>query len=235
LTRVVLFDLDGTVLTFEGAPPGPGRTALERAMIELHGVDRATEGIRVAGGTDRALARAMLARARIPDEEPAIARVLVAYVAHLEVVLQSRRYRPIGDVGGAVEALRRQGAVVGAATGNLRAGARLKLGSAGLTAVFDLALGAYGDDAEPRADIVRLAAERCRAPGHPTLRWGSGSRPTHLVVVGDTRHDVEAGRAAGARVVGVATDEESRAELAAAGADAIVSTCGEELVQAVMG
>jgi phosphoglycolate phosphatase-like HAD superfamily hydrolase len=55
-----------------------------------------------------------------------------------------------------------------------------------------------------------------------------------LVVVGDTRHDVEAGRAAGARVVGVATDEESRAELAAAGADAIVSACGEELVRAVM-
>jgi phosphoglycolate phosphatase-like HAD superfamily hydrolase len=225
LTRVVLFDLDGTVLTFEGAPPGPGRTALERAMVELHGVERATEGIRVAGGTDRALARAMLARARIPDDEPAIARILDAYVSHLEVVLQSRRYRPIGDVGGAVEALRRQGAVVGAATGNLRASARLKLGSAGLAAVFDLALGAYGDDAEPRADIVRMAAERCHPRAHAQ---------TNLVVVGDTRHDVEAGRAAGARVVGVATDEESRAELAAAGADAIVSACGEELVRAVM-
>jgi phosphoglycolate phosphatase len=224
LTRVVLFDLDGTVLTFDGAPPGPGRTALERAMVELHGVERATEGIRVAGGTDRALARAMLARARIRDDELAIARVLSAYVAHLEAVLQSRRYRPIGDVAGAVEALRGQGAVVGAATGNLRAGARLKLGSAGLEAVFDLALGAYGDDAEPRADIVRQAAERCQARAHTT----------HLVVVGDTRHDVEAGRAAGARVVGVATDEESRAELEAAGADAIVSACGEELVRAVM-
>jgi phosphoglycolate phosphatase len=224
LTRVVLFDLDGTVLTFDGAPPGPGRTALERAMVELHGVERATEGIRVAGGTDRALARAMLARARISDDELAIARVLSAYVSHLEGVLQSRRYRPIGDVVGAVEALRRHGAIVGAATGNLRAGARLKLDSAGLAAVFDLALGAYGDDAEPRADIVRLAAERCRAP----------AQATRLVVVGDTRHDVEAGRAAGARVVGVATDEESRAELLAAGADAIVGACGEELVRAVM-
>jgi phosphoglycolate phosphatase-like HAD superfamily hydrolase len=223
LTRVVLFDLDGTVLTFEGTAPGPGRTALERAMVELYGLERATEGIRVAGGTDRALARAMLARAGVLDDDSTIARVLDTYVSHLGAILRTRRYRPIGDVVGAIAALRSRGAVVGAATGNLREGARLKLGSAGLAAAFDLALGAYGDDAEPRAEIVRLAARRCNAA--PDAR---------LVVVGDTRHDVEAGRAAGARVVGVATDEESYAELAAAGADAIVRACGEELVKAVM-
>jgi phosphoglycolate phosphatase-like HAD superfamily hydrolase len=235
LTRVVLFDLDGTVLTFEGSPPGPGRTALERAMVELYGVERATEGIRVAGGTDRALARAMLARAGIADDDSTIARLLHAYVSNLEVILQTRRYHPIGDVLGAVEALRSRGAVVGAATGNLREGARLKLGSAGLAAAFDLRLGAYGDDAEPREDIVRLAARRCHAVAD-AARSGSGPRPTNpVVVVGDTRHDVEAGRAAGARVVGVATDEESYAELTAAGADAIVRECGEELVSAVMG
>jgi phosphoglycolate phosphatase-like HAD superfamily hydrolase len=223
VNRVVLFDLDGTVLTFEGAPPGPGRTALERAMVELYARERATEGIRVAGGTDRALARAMLRRAGLDDDDDAIARVLRSYVAHLEAVLRTRRYRPIGEVALAVQTLRARGAVVGAATGNLREGARLKLSSAGLAPAFDLSLGAYGDDAEPRAEIVRVAASRC----------GAGPDAT-LVVVGDTRYDVEAGRAAGARVVGVATDEEARAELEAAGADVIVRACGEELVRAVM-
>jgi phosphoglycolate phosphatase-like HAD superfamily hydrolase len=53
-------------------------------------------------------------------------------------------------------------------------------------------------------------------------------------VVGDTDRDVEAGRALGARVVGVATSESARRELEAAGADAIVAACGEALVDAVL-
>jgi phosphoglycolate phosphatase len=224
LPRVVLFDLDGTVLTFEGPSPGPGRTALERAMRDLHAVEGATEGIRVAGGTDRALARAMLRRAHAADDDRAIDRVLSSYVAHLEAILRTRRYRPIGEVTRAVEALRAHAAVVGVATGNLRAGARLKLASAGLDGAFELKQGAFGCDAEPRAEIVRLAAERC----------GVGSTRHVLVVVGDTEQDVLAGRAVGARVVGVATDESSRAELRAAGADAIVDTCGDELVRAAL-
>ena len=56
-----------------------------------------------------------------------------------------------------------------------------------------------------------------------------------VVVVGDTEHDVRAARAVGARVVGVAVSEGARAELLAAGADAIVRTCGDELVNAVLG
>jgi phosphoglycolate phosphatase-like HAD superfamily hydrolase len=223
VTRVVLFDLDGTVLTFEGSPPGPGRTALEGAMVELYQRERATEGIRLAGGTDRALARAMLVRAGFADDEATIARVLAAYLVQLEAVLRSRKYRPIGDVSWTLDALRARGAIVGAATGNVREGARLKLTSAGLASAFDLSLGAYGDDAEPRADIVRLAAQRCGA--------AAGAR---IVVVGDTRYDVEAGRAAGARVIGVAADGHGRAELEAAGADVIVSGCGEELIRAAM-
>jgi phosphoglycolate phosphatase len=221
---VVLFDLDGTVLTFEGAAPGPGRTALERAMHELFGFKRATEGLRVAGGTDRALARAMLLRAGRKDDDDAIARVLSCYVDHLARILRVRRYRPIGAIARVVEELRGHGAVVGLATGNVRDGARLKLTSAGLGPTFDMKLGAFGCDAEPRAEIVRLAAERCRARATAAA----------VVVVGDTEHDVHAARTVGARVIGVATDVESRAELEAAGADAVVDSCGDDLLRAVL-
>lgn len=220
---VVLFDLDGTVLTFDGPPPGPGRAALELAMRTLYAVERATEGIRVAGGTDRALARAMLQRAQVADDEATIARVLASYVTHLEAGLRTRRYRPIGNVDGTVERLQAFGAIVGLATGNTRDGARLKLTSAGLGATFDLSRGAYGCDAEARADIVRLAAVRCGA------RDGEA-----VVVVGDTERDVHAGRAIGARVVGIATDDAARRELLDAGADAIVETCGDALVAAIL-
>jgi phosphoglycolate phosphatase len=226
---VVLFDLDGTALTFEGSPPGPGRTALERAMRQLYAVENATEGLRVAGGTDRALARSMLVRIGASDDDDAIERVIAAYVEQLGAVLQTRRYRPVGEVSATVGVLRARGAIVGVATGNVRAGAALKLASAGLSATFDLAMGGFGCDAEPRAEIVRIAAGRCAAGRSP------GAAAAKLVVIGDTVHDVRAGRAVGARVVGVAISEASRHELEAAGADAVTDTCGDELVNAVWG
>jgi phosphoglycolate phosphatase-like HAD superfamily hydrolase len=225
---VVLFDLDGTVLTFEGPSPGPGRAALDRAMHDLYAMQDATRGLRVAGGTDRALARAMIERVGIADDE-AIERVIASYVEHLGLVLKTRRYLPVGDAAGVVASLRNRGAGVGVATGNVRAGARLKLASAGLAPAFDLAMGGFGCDAEPRAEIVRIATQRCRAA------LGDGASEIRVVVVGDTEHDVRAARAVGARAVGVATSEASRLELAAAGADAIVRTCGDELVNAVLG
>ena len=225
LAPIVLFDIDGTVLTFDGPPPGPGRTSLERAMRDLHAFDRATEGIRVAGGTDRALARSMLRRAGADESDEAIERVIACYLGHLEAILREHRYRPIGDVALAVRLLEQAGAVVGLATGNVRQGARLKLHSAGLATAFHIDRGGYGCDAEPRADIVRTGVERCRA---------AANAGAPIVVVGDTEHDVRAGRAVGARVVGVARDEEGRRELANAGADAIVDACGEALVREVL-
>jgi phosphoglycolate phosphatase len=222
---VVLFDLDGTALTFEGSPPGPGRTALTLAMREVYALEGSTEGVRFAGGTDRGLVRKLLAKAGLRDDEAAIDGVLAAYLGHLESVLATRRYRPVGDVDGAVKALRDHGAVVGVATGNVRAGAKLKLASAGLATAFDLALGGFGCDAELRETIVRVAAERC---GHV-----EAAGVVDVVVVGDTEHDVRAARAVGAAVVGVAVSEHARAELVAAGADAIVTECGKSLVAAV--
>ncbi len=218
-TRVVLFDLDGTVLTFEGAPPGPGRTALERAMRELYALEGATTGMRVAGGTDRSLARALLLRVGVGDDERAIDRLLDSYLGHLRSVLETRRYRQVGDVSRTVSVLRERGAVVGVATGNVKSGAQLKLASAGLLSTFHLGHGGFGCDAEPRMDIVRVAVERC-AP----------RQETQVVVVGDTEHDVRAGRAVGARVIGVAMDAPAREELEAAGADAIVDSCDDALV-----
>jgi len=191
-------------------------------MLELHGVERATEHVRVAGGTDPALARALLGRAGIPADDATITNLLESYLRHLQAVLETRRYYPVGDVQGTVRALVEREVRVGLATGNMRAGAEIKLASAGLLSTFSLDHGGFGSDAELRADIVRHAISRC-APDGATV-----------VVVGDTKHDVAAGRAVNARVVGVAASEEARAELAAAGADAIVDACGDALLREVL-
>jgi phosphoglycolate phosphatase-like HAD superfamily hydrolase len=216
---IVLFDLDGTVVTFGDGAPGPGRTAMGRASRALYGADH-TEGMRFAGGTDRAIARTLLERANRPVEESAIQELLDTYVEHLLDVLKTRKYQPIGEVARAVEVCTSRGACVGVATGNIRRGAQIKLSSAGLGDVFSLDRGGYGCDHELRAEVVRKGIERC----------GGGER---VVVVGDTQQDVDAARAVGALVVGVAVNEATRRELEEAGADAIVDTCGDALVEAI--
>jgi phosphoglycolate phosphatase-like HAD superfamily hydrolase len=195
-------------------------------MRDLHGVEEACTGLRFAGATDRSLVRTILERAGLPSDEGAIAEVLARYVRHLESFVLSRHYRALGDVASAVGALRGRGMVVGIATGNVRDGARLKLTSAGLLPHFDLDLGGFGCDAELRADIVRIAAERCCKT--------DGKSGRTVIVVGDTEHDVSAARALGARVVGVASRAGARAELETAGADVVVPECGDELVSALI-
>ncbi len=224
---IVLFDLDGTVLTFADASPGPGRASMERAMFLLHGLAGASKGMRFAGGTDRGIARALLARTGMAAEaiDDAIDPFLATYAAELRTELKTRRYRPVGDVVETARVLREKGALVTVATGNTREGARLKLDSAGLTHCFDLSRGGFGCDAEERPDVLRAALKRSRA--------SEGHENAPVVVVGDTEYDVSAARAIGAKCVGVALRDEVREELQRAGADLIVDDCGPAVIDAI--
>lgn len=214
---VLLFDIDGTLLTFVGPSPGPGRTAMARASRELCGADH-TAHLRFAGGTDLALARAIVTAGAAPLADAALddaRRALLArYVAHLEVELSARPYVPLGDVEGTVAWAVAAGHAVRLATGNLREGAAIKLRSAGLSALFPLDGGGFGGDHELRAELVRAAIEAASGLGEP-------------IVVGDTAADVDAARANGVRVVGVAASAAARDELQ--GADALADDCGPTL------
>jgi phosphoglycolate phosphatase len=98
-------------------------------------------------------------------------------------------------------------------TGNVRPVARVKLAAFALDRHLDLAIGAYGADAGVRAGLVPVAWRR--AAGKHRCDFDADSS----VLVGDSVHDVGAGRAAGIRVVAVATGRDSLDELLAAGAD----------------
>lgn len=214
---VLLFDIDGTLLTFRGPSPGPGRTAMARASIELFGADH-TAGLRFAGGTDLSLARAIATAARATAMEEARRALLARYTVFLEEELSRRPYVPLGDVHGTVTWAKGAGHRVALATGNLREGAAIKLRSAGLHALFPLEGGGFGGDHEARADFVRAAIDAAAGHGEP-------------IVVGDTDADVAAARATGARVIGVATSPAAREELA--GADALAEDCGASLRAAI--
>jgi len=113
-------------------------------------------------------------------------------------------------------------------TGNLREVARIKLEVFGLDGYLDLASGAYGDDDSNRPKLVALAQQRAGERVGVTL----GNAAT--VLVGDTPKDVEAGLAAGVRVIGVATGKTSAQELRYAGAHDVASNleqCRDTLIE----
>jgi phosphoglycolate phosphatase-like HAD superfamily hydrolase len=187
----------------------------------------------MAGRTDRAIIVETLTQAGIANPRQHVP----AFIAELtrQAPAFGERVRARGQVlPGVPEALAALAALAGAAggsgaaegavwqsvlTGNIRPLAEVKLGALGLGAPLDLAIGAYGDLDEVRAELVRVARERAWAAA------GSGSRGfggVATVLVGDTPLDVAAALATGARAVGVATGSYTEAELAAAGAHAVL-------------
>lgn len=210
MTRVLLFDIDGTLLSSGGA----GRKAVERAYGTLHGRADAIAGINLGGMTDRAIVRHGLKAIGAEATEPAIDGLIAKYLEYLaeEVSrVEAHRYVVHPGMREAIAAGRKRGMAIGLGTGNVREGARIKLSRVGLFDAFDF--GGFGDDHELRPELIRRGAER----GVAKLgrRWDD----TRVVVIGDTPHDVTAAQAIGAKCLGVATGGFSVAQLMAAGAD----------------
>src|SRR5207302_7838486 len=103
---------------------------------------------------------------------------------------------------------------VGLLTGNVRAGAQVKLGHFGLFEHFSF--GGFGDHHFDRDDVAREALAAVRAHVHPEVT------PDRIWVIGDTPLDVRCARAIGANVLAVATGTHTLAELAAAAPDLVL-------------
>jgi phosphoglycolate phosphatase len=98
-------------------------------------------------------------------------------------------------------------------TGNVPQVAAAKIAAFGLTDAFDAEIGGYGTDDSVRATLVRRCLQRAET------KYGERFRP---VVIGDTAHDVTAALANDALAVAVATGSTSMADLALAGAHAVL-------------
>ena len=156
---IVLFDIDGTLVSVRGA----GRRALQLALQDVTGVAGALEGIRLAGSTDPVILEAAFARhvGRDPEGAEELARVMAAYLERLphEVAALGEQLHVFPGARALVEALRATGRhLVGLATGNVEPGAYIKLRSAGLAEHFSF--GGFGSDAAHRAELVRRGIER---------------------------------------------------------------------------
>ena len=209
-----LFDIDGTLVRAGGA----GARALDRVIEARYGISSAMRGIDAGGKTDPWILEEMFAarfdRAPAPHE---IEAILDAYVPVLaEECATTDRFRVLDGAFEVPAWLAARGCAVGLATGNTLAGARVKLSRAGLWERF--AFGGYGSDSAVRAEVVAKAIERGVA---------SAGRADHVVVVGDTMHDVRAAKACEALCVAVTTGTEPRGALEAGGADIVIDSLHE--------
>jgi phosphoglycolate phosphatase len=213
--KLVLFDIDGTLLWTDGA----GRRAIHQALLDEMGTAGPIQGFRFDGKTDPQIVRELLAAAAHPDaeSEARVAAVCRRYVEllHAELTKPTQSTTVMAGVRellAALEPVEREGAaLVGLLTGNLERGAALKLRSAGLDPAR-FAVGAYGSDSHRRADLPAVAARRAAE------RTGRTFTGEAIVILGDTPDDVACGRPIGARSVAVATGFYDVAALRAAGA-----------------
>ncbi|HTG75513.1 MAG TPA: HAD family hydrolase [Terriglobia bacterium] len=211
--KLLLFDIDGTLVLTGGA----GIRALNRAFCQVVGIVNALDGIRLHGKTDPAIVREIFSARGALQNADSYDQILAAYVEFLpEEVQQSRNYRVLPGILRFLQDFQgRSDLAFGLATGNVEAGARIKLARGNLNPFF--AFGGFGSDAENRTELVRRAAHNGSRLAGVTID------PNDIFVIGDTPRDVAAGREAGYRTVGVATSDYSTEDLSAAGADLVLS------------
>jgi phosphoglycolate phosphatase len=213
--KLVLFDIDGTLLWSDGA----GRSAITAALLDEMGATGPIEGFRFDGKTDPQIVHELMLAAEHPHAHSSshIQAVCHRYVELLQRELAAGRRSPYvyPGVGELLDALEhRPDAVLGLLTGNLVDGARLKLASVGID--FDrFPVGAFGSDAAEREKLPAVAAARA-AP-----LMGEAPRGDKIVIIGDTPADVTCGASVGARPIAVATGHYGVETLRAAGAYAV--------------
>jgi phosphoglycolate phosphatase len=213
--RLILFDVDGTLLSTHGR----AGAALGQAMRETFGTAGPIEGFSFAGKTDPAIAFELLGEAGLPRATVLrrLPEMFDRYCAHLARSLSASNTRPLAGVPELLDALAGRGDVgVGLLTGNIQRGAAIKLAAAGLDGRF--AVGAFGSDDEDRNRLVAVAQARARE------RWRQDFRGTRTVVVGDAEADIRCARAGAALAVAVASGTTPRETLAALAPDVLLDS-----------
>jgi phosphoglycolate phosphatase-like HAD superfamily hydrolase len=216
--RLVLFDIDGTILRSNGA----GRRAMVAALREVFGV-AGPEDHRYDGKTDPQIVREVM---RIEGHEDAhiderMDALMVLYLSRLQRELEQAHtlvHPGIVELLAALEA--RHDTILGLLTGNLREGAYAKLRAAGIDPER-FRVGAFGSDHEHRPELPAVAQRRAQA------ELGIDLQGEHLVIIGDTPADIECGRSLGVRAIGVATGSYSVDELRSYGAHAVFETLAD--------
>jgi phosphoglycolate phosphatase len=213
--NIILFDIDGTLLSSGGA----GKHALETAFTEDFDIPLRTQ-IPYAGRTDRAIVADLFQSHGVEQTPANLEKIFVGYLRRLPGSLEQMKGKVLPGIADLLSHLRaREHFTVGLLTGNVRAGAKVKLGFFGLYEQFTF--GGFGDHHLDRDDVAReaLTAARTHVGPHVTA--------DRIWVIGDTPMDVRCARAIGAKVLAVATGLHTVAQLQACTPDLVLANLSD--------
>jgi phosphoglycolate phosphatase-like HAD superfamily hydrolase len=191
--KLLLFDIDGTLLTTDGA----GRVALRLAAKDVFGLDEDLSGVTIAGNTDTGIIRELLAKRSLPITDGNVNRYIGGYLARLRDQLAESPGIILPGISVLLDTAATIGWTIGLLTGNVERGAQLKLATHGINHYFSV--GAFGDDHHDRNELGPIAKRR--AENFSNTRFAE----TDIYVIGDTPRDITCGRSFGARTIAVAT------------------------------
>jgi phosphoglycolate phosphatase len=230
-SRLVLWDIDHTLIESGNV----GRQVYAEAFTKVTG-HKLTTMPEFAGRTEPVIFRDVIRANGVETSasedlyEQFAAAQAQAYADHLDELRSQGRALP-----GAREALEalaeRDDVTQSVLTGNTRPAAEIKLRAFGLDSYLDLDIGAYGTDDDTRANLVAIARQRAEEAHAQDYEDGQ------TILIGDTSNDVAAALGSGARIIAVATGNETAADLAAAGADTVLDdlTYTSAVIAAILG
>ncbi len=194
--RLVLFDIDGTLLSTGRA----GAAALVHALEAVYGTAGPIDRWNFGGKTDPQIIWELMLEAGLAPEtvEAGYEQVIGLYLDRLQATIQPGRVRLKPGIRPLLDQLAdHEHVVLGLLTGNVARGAQLKLRGAGIYQYF--VLGAYGCDHRSRDQLPPIAARRAEE------LVGRPFRGKEIVIIGDTPNDVACGRPIGVKAIAVAT------------------------------
>lgn len=214
--RLVLFDIDGTLIDSGGA----GVRSLDLALKDLFSIENGFHGISMAGKTDTQIIKEGIMKHGI-SANGTIDAVIKAYLHYLQREINNDRKHVKPGIYEVLEELKPlQDLGLGLLTGNIEEGARIKLEPFRLNEYFPS--GAFGSDDEDRNNLLPIAVKRFEELFQQKIE------ADNCIIVGDTPRDVECAHIYGAICIAVATGPYSYDELIEAGADYVVDDLSDQ-------
>jgi len=223
LHPLILFDIDGTLLSGGGIGRRTMGTAFQR-VLGLGPASIASLGrVPFHGNTDYAIIRDGLEAMGVDATDAGVEAILESYLELIGAEVETNN--PFFALEGAVEHVERltsAGVAMGLGTGNVEPAAWLKVQAVGLRHHF--AFGGFGSDHIERSELLRVGWRRGAAlHGRPPEAF-------RVLVIGDTTRDIDAAQRIGAAVIAVASGGDSLEVLAEKRPDHLVTTLADPSV-----